>query len=72
MATASTGSKQAKEVIRLEREAVIPVLKPKLIMTLANLIGNYIFFFNIYNILSLIVFNIYSFKLERMEPLILF
>ncbi|CAH1412792.1 unnamed protein product [Lactuca virosa] len=38
MATASTGSKQAKEVIRLEREAVIPVLKPKLIMTLANLI----------------------------------
>nr|KAJ0217212.1 hypothetical protein LSAT_V11C300143470 [Lactuca sativa] len=39
MATASTGSKQAKEVIRLEREAVIPVLKPKLIMTLANLIA---------------------------------
>ncbi|KAI6700892.1 hypothetical protein NL676_015216 [Syzygium grande] len=27
-----------KEVIRLERESVIPVLKPKLIMTLANLI----------------------------------
>lgn len=27
-----------REVIRLEREAVIPVLKPKLIMTLANLI----------------------------------
>ncbi|KAL8196358.1 hypothetical protein R6Q57_024653 [Mikania cordata] len=27
-----------KEVIRLEREAVIPVLKPRLIMTLANLI----------------------------------
>ncbi|KAM7280119.1 hypothetical protein ACFE04_007253 [Oxalis oulophora] len=27
-----------KEVIRLERESVIPVIKPKLIMTLANLI----------------------------------
>ncbi|KAJ4729564.1 Aminopeptidase [Melia azedarach] len=27
-----------KEVIRLERESVIPILKPKLIMTLANLI----------------------------------
>ncbi|XP_022983322.1 uncharacterized protein LOC111481938 [Cucurbita maxima] len=27
-----------KEVIRLERESVIPVMKPKLIMTLANLI----------------------------------
>ncbi|XP_024962723.1 uncharacterized protein LOC112502934 [Cynara cardunculus var. scolymus] len=31
-------AKQNKEVIRLERESVIPVLKPKLIMTLANLI----------------------------------
>ncbi|KMT07566.1 hypothetical protein BVRB_6g151760 [Beta vulgaris subsp. vulgaris] len=30
--------KKAKEVIKLERESVIPVLKPKLIMTLANLI----------------------------------
>ncbi|XP_065867065.1 uncharacterized protein [Euphorbia lathyris] len=30
--------KKNKEVIRLERESVIPVLKPKLIMTLANLI----------------------------------
>ncbi|XP_056170125.1 uncharacterized protein LOC115672560 [Syzygium oleosum] len=30
--------KKKKEVIRLERESVIPVLKPKLIMTLANLI----------------------------------
>lgn len=30
--------KQKKDVIRLERESVIPVLKPKLIMTLANLI----------------------------------
>ncbi|RVX06923.1 hypothetical protein CK203_015012 [Vitis vinifera] len=28
-----------REVIRLERESVIPILKPKLIMTLANLIG---------------------------------
>lgn len=27
------------DVIRLERESVIPILKPKLIMTLANLIG---------------------------------
>ncbi|XP_022751832.1 uncharacterized protein LOC111300466 [Durio zibethinus] len=27
-----------KEVIRLERESVIPILKPKLIMTLANLV----------------------------------
>ncbi|KAI3503658.1 hypothetical protein L1887_32105 [Cichorium endivia] len=38
-ATASTAKKQPKEVIRLEREAVIPILKPKLIMTLANLIA---------------------------------
>ncbi|GAB4848620.1 hypothetical protein Ancab_003326 [Ancistrocladus abbreviatus] len=30
--------KKKKEVIRLERESVIPILKPKLIMTLANLI----------------------------------
>ncbi|XP_052180168.1 uncharacterized protein LOC127793472 [Diospyros lotus] len=30
--------KKMKEVIRLERESVIPVLKPRLIMTLANLI----------------------------------
>ncbi|KAK9669822.1 hypothetical protein RND81_13G156900 [Saponaria officinalis] len=30
--------KKKKEVIRLERETVIPILKPKLIMTLANLI----------------------------------
>jgi hypothetical protein len=33
-------SGQEKEIIRLERESVIPILKPKLIMTLANLIGN--------------------------------
>ncbi|XP_059449853.1 uncharacterized protein LOC132180885 [Corylus avellana] len=31
-------SGQKKEIIRLERESVIPILKPKLIMTLANLI----------------------------------
>lgn len=30
--------KKPKEVIRLERESVIPILKPKLVMTLANLI----------------------------------
>lgn len=30
-----------KEVIRLERESVIPVLKPKLVMKLAYLIGIY-------------------------------
>lgn len=30
--------KKKKDVIRLERESVIPILKPKLIMTLANLI----------------------------------
>ncbi|KAL5724500.1 hypothetical protein ACHQM5_007752 [Ranunculus cassubicifolius] len=35
---ASDNSSKKKEVIRLEREAVIPILKPKLIMTLANLI----------------------------------
>lgn len=29
----------AREVIRMEREAVIPVLKPKLVMKLAYLIG---------------------------------
>jgi hypothetical protein len=28
-----------KEVIRIERESVIPILKPKLFMTLANLIS---------------------------------
>lgn len=28
-----------KDVIRLERESVIPILKPKLIVHLANLIG---------------------------------
>jgi hypothetical protein len=32
-----------KEVIKLERESVIPILKPKLIMTLANLIGMFLF-----------------------------
>nr|DAD30390.1 TPA_asm: hypothetical protein HUJ06_009241 [Nelumbo nucifera] len=31
-------NKRNKDVIRLERESVIPILKPKLIMTLANLI----------------------------------
>lgn len=30
---------EGTEVIRIERESVIPILKPKLIMTLANLIG---------------------------------
>jgi len=29
----------AREVIRMEREAVIPILKPKLVMRLAYLIG---------------------------------
>nr|XP_043608522.1 uncharacterized protein LOC122580312 [Erigeron canadensis] len=44
MATSSSSAaggktqKDKREVIRLEREAVIPVLKPRLIMTLANLI----------------------------------
>ncbi|KAG5062351.1 hypothetical protein JHK85_003534 [Glycine max] len=32
------GNQKKKEVIRVERESVIPVLKPQLIMTLANLI----------------------------------
>ncbi|KAK7271072.1 hypothetical protein RJT34_26678 [Clitoria ternatea] len=32
------GHDKKKEVIRIERESVIPVMKPKLIMTLANLI----------------------------------
>jgi hypothetical protein len=31
-----------KEVIRLERESVIPILKPKLVMKLADLIGIYL------------------------------
>nr|GMC46216.1 Chromosome partition protein like [Ipomoea batatas] len=35
---AMTETKNGKEVIRLERESVIPILKPKLIMTLADLI----------------------------------
>ncbi|KAL8193611.1 hypothetical protein R6Q57_026746 [Mikania cordata] len=33
-----SASNSKKEVIRLEREAVIPILKPRLVMTLANLI----------------------------------
>ncbi|RWW08375.1 hypothetical protein GW17_00028196 [Ensete ventricosum] len=36
---AGKGQGKGKEVIRLERESVIPVLKPKLIMKLTNLIG---------------------------------
>ncbi|CAL0323321.1 unnamed protein product [Lupinus luteus] len=32
------GEKKGHEVIRLERESVIPILKPRLVMTLANLI----------------------------------
>ncbi|KAL9229384.1 hypothetical protein vseg_004855 [Gypsophila vaccaria] len=35
---ATTTTAKKKEVMRLERETVIPILKPKLIMTLANLI----------------------------------
>ncbi|KAI4340763.1 hypothetical protein MLD38_025570 [Melastoma candidum] len=35
---AENDKRKKKEVIRLERESVIPILKPKLIMTLANLI----------------------------------
>jgi hypothetical protein len=38
MAEANTG-KEKKEVVRLERESVIPIMKPKLIMKLAYLIG---------------------------------
>jgi hypothetical protein len=29
----------AREVVRMEREAVIPIIKPKLVMKLAELIG---------------------------------
>lgn len=36
----NNNNKNVKDVIRLERESVIPILKPRLIMTLANLIGN--------------------------------
>lgn len=39
MATAKEKA-QGKDVIRLERESVVPILKPKLIMKLASLIGN--------------------------------
>jgi len=38
MAEANAG-KGKKEVVRLEREFVIPIMKPKLIMKLAYLIG---------------------------------
>ncbi|KAI3409174.1 uncharacterized protein J3R85_019721 [Psidium guajava] len=38
MAGRETEVAEKKEVIRLERESVIPVLKPRLVMTLANLI----------------------------------
>ncbi|XP_073026559.1 uncharacterized protein [Primulina eburnea] len=37
-AAATTTKNRRKEVIRLERESVIPILKPKLIVHLANLI----------------------------------
>lgn len=40
-------NKKPKEVIKLERESVIPVLKPKLIMTLANLIRNFASFLSL-------------------------
>jgi hypothetical protein len=40
MAEAEAGRKEKKEVVRLERESVIPIMKPKLIMKLAYLIGN--------------------------------
>lgn len=36
-----TMAQKTKDMIRIERESVIPVLKPKLIMSLANLIGLY-------------------------------
>lgn len=36
-----TMAQKKKDMIRIERESVIPVLKPKLIMSLANLIGLY-------------------------------
>lgn len=32
-------SGKTKDVIRLERESVIPIIKPRLVMSLANLIG---------------------------------
>ena len=38
-------SRQKKDVIRLERESVIPILKPRLVMSLANLIGTHLFNF---------------------------
>jgi hypothetical protein len=38
MAEANAG-KEKKEVVRLERESVIPIMKPKLTMKLAYLIG---------------------------------
>lgn len=40
------GNQKKKEVIRVERESVIPVLKPQLIMALANLIS--MFFWNFF------------------------
>lgn len=40
MAESKQVDPEKNDVIRLERESVIPILKPRLIMTLANLIGN--------------------------------
>lgn len=40
MAHSQGTDRHKKDVIRLERESVIPILKPRLIMTLASLIGN--------------------------------
>ena len=34
---------EKKEIIKLEKETAIRVMKAKLIMTLANLIGNFFF-----------------------------
>lgn len=39
MAQSDEKGRHKKEVIRLERESVIPIMKPRIIMTLANLIG---------------------------------
>lgn len=50
------------EVIRLERESVIPVLKPRLIMTLANLIGILLSNFSLLNFIdSCLGYNVLQF-----------
>lgn len=55
-------SGKKKDVIRLERESVIPILKPRLVMNLANLIGIHFFFLYTFWVLHCSMFGGFSFE----------